>query len=82
MKLPRRKPRPAPTDEVTVFEALQLLQQIDQAVEREDYVLAFRLVGITDEIARNAATLQDLFDIANVRLADLARIAKIQPRSE
>lgn len=78
MKIFRKKTQPAPR-QVTFLEAVAILQEVDRAIDNENWARAFQLVGITDEIAANVNDIRELFEIANVRIADLARIAKINP---
>jgi hypothetical protein len=76
-KMKRRKPQPQP-DEMTFLEAVDLLRRIVDAANRDDHLQIFKLVGITDEIADQISSAQELYEIAAVRLATINRIARME----
>lgn len=71
----RRKQR---NSEMSFLEAVDTMRKIIDAIERNDHVEVFKLAGITDEIAENIDTAQELYEIASVRIANIAKIAKLE----
>ena len=71
----RKKQQP---EELTFLEAVDLLRRIVDAADRDDHLQVFKLVGITDEIAAEIETAQELYEIAAVRLATINRIARME----
>lgn len=79
MKLPRRRPKP---ETLTTLQAIDILNRVRIAIEQDNHYEIFRLVGITDEIADQTQNARELYDIASVRISDIARIAKINIQVE
>jgi len=71
----RRKPQPAP--EPTFLEAVDLMLKINHALEHNNHIEVFKLCGITDEVAQHITSAAELYEIATVRIANIARIARV-----
>jgi hypothetical protein len=71
----RRKPQPAA--EPTFLEAVEIMLKINQALENDNHVEVFKLCGITDEVAQHIDSAAELYEIATVRIANIARIARV-----
>lgn len=72
------KRRNKQTAEMSFIEAVDTMRKIIDAIERDDHLTIFRLAGITDEIAANINSAQELYEIASVRIANIAKIAKLE----
>ena len=63
---------------MTFLQAVDLMRQIVEALNRDDHLQVFKLVGITDDIAAEITSAQELYQIATVRVANIAKIAKME----
>ncbi len=71
----RRKPQTA--SEPTFLEAVEIMLKINQAMEDNNHIEVFKLCGITDEVAQHIDSAAELYEIATVRIANIARIARV-----
>ncbi len=64
--------------EMTFLEAVETMRRIVDALNQDDHLTVFRLVGITDEVAANIDSAQELYEIATVRVANIAKLARME----
>ena len=73
-----RRRKQQQTEQMTFLQAVDLMRQIVEALNRDDHLQVFKLVGITDDIAAEITSAQELYQIATVRVANIAKIAKME----
>ena len=69
----RRRPQPRTLEDLTTLEAVQLVVDINDALERGDYFNAFKMLGIDDKVAASASSLDEIW-IEDEQLHDLLKI--------
>ena len=81
MRNPLRRYKPETRQQVmSMIEAIDLLNRVVRAIEQENHAEVFRLIGITDEIANQAQDARELYEIAAVRIANIAQLAKLETK--
>jgi len=79
MRNPLRRYKPETRQQVmSMIEAIDLLNRVVRAIEQENHAEVFRLIGITDEIANRTQDARELYEIAAVRIANIAQLAKLE----
>lgn len=67
--------QPSDISQLTFMQACDRMLRIQDALDKQDWLAAYRLVGITDEIADQCANITELNEIALVRLGTIAQRA-------